>query len=245
MDKVLKAVIIEDEAETRDKLKKLLPGNGPIIEVIAETSSINEGKKLISQLVPDIIFLNIEMEDGTGFQLLSSFPKREFKTIIIASSDKYALRAIKESALDYILKPIDEPALKRAINKIGQEHSHSKMVDGANVALAEVKQVALPTLEGFTIIETNEILYAAADGSYTTFHLTGKRKLTVSRNLKEYNKLLQNSGFFRIHHSLLVNLIHVRKYTRGKSGCVELTDGTHLEVAFRRRDEFMRVLNNI
>lgn len=251
MVKALKTVIIEDDPGTRERLTALLHTHAPLMDIIAETGSIDEGNTIISQHVPEIIFLNLEMNDGAGFQLLNSFPKRNFKVIIIASSDRYALRAIKESAFGYILKPIDEEALKRIIKKIELEQSadyknvNGRQVDGAKFEFGDVKQLALPTLEGFTIIETKEILYAEADGSYTTFHLTGKKKLTVSRNLKEYDKLLKQSGFFRIHHSHLVNLTHVRKYTRGKSGCVELADGTSLEVAFRRRDDFLKVLNNL
>jgi len=211
------------------------------VQVAATCYSGEEGIKKIHETKPQLVFLDIEMPHMNGFQMLEQLPTINFEIIFTTSFDQYALRAIRFSALDYLLKPIDQEDLQLAVQKVIQR-TQKPVAQQLQLLMQKLQQptnpvnkIALPTLEGLQMVQVDSILYCESDSNYTTFFLKGKPKIIVSRTLKEMEDLLADYSFARIHNSYLVNLAEVDKYIKGEGGYVVLTDGSTVNVSASRK----------
>lgn len=248
---MLQTLLVDDEKRGRELLKMILATNCPEVKVIGEASNIKEAHALILQMEPDLVLLDIEMPGGTGFDLLSKFEEVTFDVIFITAFDKYAIKAIKFSAMDYLLKPVDEEELISAIKRA--EHNQNKKANKERVKnlvsnvrkSSDNQKIGLTSGEGLEFIEIKHILRCEADGKYTSVFLHDGKKLLVSKNLKEFEDLLTDYNFFRIHHSHLVNLDYIKKYQSGRGGYVVMSDGSTITVSQRKKDDFLSSLKKI
>jgi two-component system LytT family response regulator len=248
----MRAVIIDDEKHCREVLTTLLQKHCPGVEIIASFAGATDALKEIDKLNPAVIFLDIEMPGMNGFGFLEKCTNRNFEIIFTTAYNEYAIKAIKHSALDYLLKPVDKNELVDAVEKAKQQNVQ-KTPDRVEQLLSalnlkkEPKRFAVPTLEGLIMLNSEEILYCESDGPYCTFHFTNNTKpLLTSKTLKEAEEVLQNAGdFFRVHHSYLINLKFIQKYIRGEGGEVIMSNGKNIPVARSRKQDFMNILEKI
>lgn len=249
----LTAIIVDDEANARSTIKGMLQMLDTGIELVGEAADGHEGKLLIEQLKPQLVFLDIQMPGKTGLQLLEEMQPVQFDVVFTTAYHEYAITAFKFSAIDYLLKPIDPQELLAAINKIKQKKqsvSASQLQILQSIlqqtqlspAAASLEKIALSTAEGVHFITLKEIIWIESLGAYTKFHITGQKPVVVSKILKEYEELLKDYPFVRVHQSSLVNLQHIKKYIRGDGGQVWLSDGSEIEVSRRKKDELLAML---
>ncbi|GLU51478.1 putative response regulatory protein [Dyadobacter frigoris] len=241
---MIKAILIDDEPLSIEALKMKILKASDEIEIIKTYTSASEAMVKIEKLAPDVIFLDVEMPELDGFQFLENFPNRCFEVIISTAHDEYAIQAVRQSALDFLLKPVSVLELSTAIDRLIQKlnaknkagKSSYRMVD------AQFDKIPVPSLRGITFVPLTDILYLSSEGNYTMIYLENKQKIVSSRNLGDYEAMMANLNFFRIHHSTVINLWHIREYLRGEGGSVVLKDGTELDVSKRRKKEFMEVI---
>lgn len=247
---MIKALIVEDEQKNVSVLKKLLNTLCPDIEVCGTAEDAQSGQKLIEELKPELVFLDIEMPYGSGFDMLERLRTISFEVIFVTAYNQYALKAFKYNSVDYLLKPIDEQdlvnAVKRAEDRIRNKVSNDNLQQFLKRFRAtSLQKVGLPTHEGYVFIDPSEIVRCEADGAYTNIHYGQNNKLMVSKNLKEMEPLLDENIFCRVHHSHIVNLNFVKKYYRGKGGEVEMEDGSIIQVSARKKSDFLEKYNLI
>jgi two-component system LytT family response regulator len=224
----------------------------PDIEIVAICERPEEGLEQIKSLHPDLVFLDIQMPGMSGFDLLQQIQPITFEVIFVTSYDQYAIRAIKFSALDYLLKPVDEDDLIIAVDKAKKrkseqpvDHQMQSLLHHLRYKSEKIEKVAVPTSDGITFFHTDDIIYCQADGNYTRLHLINNREELVTKILKDFELLLGNSGFCRVHNSFLINLKHIQKYFRGEGGTVILTESHQVDISRRRKEEFLRMLDRI
>ncbi len=246
----MNVIILDDEISVRNSIAQLLKESYPEIRILASLGSIAEGLEAFGRQRPDLLFLDVELPDGRGFDLLKEIDPLGFKVIFITGHQEYALDAIKVSALDYILKPFDSEELCRAVDKaraaINHEEEQLKLL-----ALSEnlqnrkvLKRIILPTADHLHIVSINEIIRAQADSNYTLFVLTQGRQILVSRTIKEFDSLLTGSGMIRVHQSHLVNMAHIDKFVRGGGGYLQLRDGTKIPVSHNLKKQVLQAIKN-
>lgn len=244
---MLTAIIIDDEPKGRIALKQKLLDYCPQVKVLGEAGDGPEGINLITKFNPSIVFLDIEMPRMNGFDMLQLLPEKNFNLIFTTAYDQYAIKAIKYAAFDYLLKPIDIEELKTAISKIAsglpvqtekklttlQQNLNSKTI---------FNKIAIPTLEGLLFFNISDIIHLEAQSNYTGIYFSNHPKLTASRTLKEFEELLPQDIFFRPHHSHLINLNYIKRYIKGDGGQIEMQNGNYVDVARRKKDEFLKVI---
>ncbi len=246
---MIKALIIDDDSISRMLLREILKKTITNVELLGEASSVEEGMALIEQKDPDVVFLDISMPDGTGFDLLDKLKKIDFKIIFITAYSEYAIKAFKYSAFDYLVKPINVEELAKAINRIPK----TKKVDSkiaVNALKANImasgehgaKTIALPELNGFAIIDVDKIVRCEGLRNYTRIIFRDEAEKIVSRTLLEFENLLTPLGFIRIHRSHLVNLANVVRYIKAQGGLVELRTGELLKVSTKYKEDLLNKL---
>jgi len=247
---MIKTVIIEDEQKSREMLAGIIQKNCPQLNIVGLAKNVNEGVEVIKKENPELVFLDISMPDGSGFDLLEKVQGQKFELIFATASDQHAIRAIKYSACDYLLKPIDIEELKNAVEKVTQKKNASPNMENLNFLIQQLKKsddsfhkITLPTGNAYEIVNIKDIIRCEADGSYTTFFLTDKRKLMISAGLKHYEELLPESDFIRVHHHHLINMNHVVRFLKEDGGYAVMSDGTKIEISRRKKDTFMDKLN--
>lgn len=245
----MKAVIIDDEAPVRNTITALLKKSFPDITISAAAGSVAEGIAVVTEHQPDILFLDIELPDGIGFDLLRQVGPVRFRTIFVTGHQEYALDAIKVSALDYILKPVDEDELRVAILKareiINHEEEQLKLLAlGENLQGKKVlKRIILRTAEALQLVAIDDIIRAEAESNYTHFYITGGKHIMVSRTIKEYEALLIGTGLIRVHQSHIVNLNYIDKFYKHDGGYLQLKDGTTIPVSPVLKQKVLQALN--
>jgi two-component system LytT family response regulator len=249
----MKVIIIDDEPNNIETLKLLLHHIGRDIEVIGEANSAEEGLELIHSSTEkiDILFLDIQMPNGDGFYLLSQLKKFDFKVIFVTAYDHFAIKAIKFSALDYLLKPVDLKELSEALNKYEQlqddNFGNPEQMNTFKELLSQKKdlfeRVAIASYNEVLFVRVEDILYLKSDNNYTSVYTSDPDPILSSKNIGYYEELFENHPFSRIHNSYLVNLQKVKKYIKGKAGYIELENGAMLEVSTRRKEEVLAKLN--
>ncbi|MBL4668909.1 MAG: response regulator transcription factor [Flavobacteriales bacterium] len=247
-----KTIIVDDEKGCRDTLENLLK-EFPNIEIVAIVNSIALAQETIKNLQPHLVFLDIEMPGGTGFELLEVFNPINFDIIFTTAYDQYAIKAIKYSALDYLLKPIDPTELEETINRFSSKKHDQDLINNQFKTLlnniggeTSHQKIAIPDGEGISFVKIADITHFQSDGSYTYMHLIGNKKPTlISKPIGDYQEMLENESFIRIHRSYLVNIQHVEKYIKGDGGYTIMSDGTKIEVSRRKKVDFIQALSTL
>src|SRR6056297_2468292 len=215
---MIKAIIIDDEKNARQAIKQIVERNFQNIFIAGDADDVKSGVQLISKTSPDLVFLDIKLPDGTGFDILKQAQQTDFSTIFITAYNEHAIKAFKFSALDYLLKPIDIDELKIAIEKVNKTHQVENtkkklevFLENINNINKEVKKIVLKTSESIHLINVNNILRCESDGNYTKFYFTDRPPLLVSKNIKEYFEMLKDYQFFRPHQSHIVNINYIKQ----------------------------------
>jgi two-component system, LytTR family, response regulator len=241
---MLKAIIIDDEKDAVDFIRSILGEYCPNVDVVDTANSAKSGKISIEEHKPDLVFLDVEMPNGNGFDMLESITQIGFEVIFVTAYNHYAIKAIKYSAADYLLKPIDVDELISAVENIEKNAENKTEIPDYRVLLENLKtttptKLAIPTGKGIEYVCTSNILRIEADRSYTTVILLDKKEILVSKSLVEYHELLQDSNFFRPHHSHLINLEHVKLYSKRSGGYIEMIDGSEISLAKSKKTLFI------
>jgi two-component system, LytTR family, response regulator len=243
----IKTILVDDEPRGITSLQKLLELNCPEVEIVAGCSSAEEAKEKINELQPQLIFLDIAMPGKTGFDLLKDISKINFEIIFVTAHNNYMVQAFHFSAVDYLLKPVEDEllveAVKRAVKKI-EEKSGNQQIETFLQNMqqkngSQKMKLCIPSLKGFQVIEIPDIIYCEASSNYTNFYFTNRSLICASKPIHEYEELLQDCNFVRIHKSFLVNLEHIKEYIRGEGGSVILSGGQEVEVSRRKKDLLM------
>lgn len=240
-----KSVIVDDENHCQLTLSSLLNEYFPDIKIIGTANGVSKGIDLIISFNPDIVFLDVEMQDGTGFDLIEKIPLNRYKIIFTTGHSKYAADAFKYSAIDYLLKPIEINALKAAIEKIKSTKFMAEMNTKIETLLSNrngFEKVALPCHEGIEMVRINNIIRCESESNYTRFYFTHRKPILVTKVLKEYDAILSNQNFFRVHKSHLVNLNYIKKYVDGEGGYLIMEDDSAVNVSRRRKKLLMDML---
>lgn len=249
---MIKAIIVDDELGARESLSKMLEKNCSSVQIVAKADSMLSAYEAIINFHPDLVFLDIEMPNGNAFDLLEKIKEIDFDIIFTTAYDHYAIKAIKFSAIDYILKPIDPEELVQAVHRYEEKSGQKNMLDKKFKTLLnnlkpenKLKKVGIPDGDGLIFINLADIIRCDSDGNYTFFILTSGKKIVASRTLGEYEQLFADDNFFRIHRSHLINLQHVKKYLKGEGGYVIMSDNSQVEVSRRNKNDFLQKLAQI
>ncbi|MES2389323.1 MAG: LytTR family DNA-binding domain-containing protein [Bacteroidota bacterium] len=243
----MKCAIIDDESSGREILSELLAAFVPEVTQTEFASSVESGLALLRDYHPDIVFLDVEMGDGTGFDLLTRLEQRNFEVVFITAWQHYAIKAIKAAALDYLLKPVNIDELQSSAQRAHERLQKRKNTgDGRlELLLSELagkrrqERIALPTINGYEIIKMDDIVYCKSEENYTRFHLLGNKNMLVSKTIKTYEDVLESNGFMRIHKSHIINLSQIQRYLHSKGGEVQMSDGVTLEVSRLRKQALL------
>jgi two-component system LytT family response regulator len=245
---MIKAILIDDEVHCVDTLNMLISDYCPEVQIMELCVSAKQGLAAVGKHHPTLIFLDIEMPVMNGFEFLEQFTEIPFSVIFTTSYDQYAIKAIRFSALDYLLKPIDPKELVTAVNKV-QVQKTPPTAEQFRMLMEQIQnkekkftKVAVPTSEGFELIPSEEIIYCEADDNYTHLFLKNKKKITACRTMKEMEEQLGDfASFIRVHHSYIANLNQVHKYIRGEGGYLIMSDGATVNVSRSRKDALMKL----
>lgn len=245
---MISAIIVDDEPYSCEALASLLEKYCPQVKVIDICYSGMDALKSISEYHPQIVFLDIELPQMNGFELLERLPSIDFELIFTTSYDQYAIKAIRWSALDYLLKPIDREELQRAVQKAVHSKKHplpqqiEVLLQKLNQPSQAVNKIAIPTLEGLHMVLVDSIVYCESDSNYTKFVLKNDKRIIASKSLKEIEEMLEDFSFARVHHSFLVNLNEVDKYIKGDGGYLIMSNGATVDVSRSRKEMVLRRL---
>jgi two-component system LytT family response regulator len=246
---VIRTVLVDDENNSIKVLQKLLQEYCPQVTVVGTADGVETGADVILFVRPDLVILDIEMAQGNAFDLLNQLQPLSFQVIFVTAFDNYALRAFKYSAVDYLLKPVNIRDLCTAVERVSDKFEEKSVIGRMTALLQNLsgvqqldQKVAIPTLNGFLFITLREIIRLEAKASYTVIYLTNKEEIIATRSIKDYEDLLPEAFFCRIHSSHIINMQKIQKYQKGRGGYVTMEDNSTIEVASRRRDEFMQRL---
>lgn len=249
---LIRTIIIDDEVRGANSLQKMLSYSQPEIEVIAVCNSPVEAIPIIKELKPDLLFLDIQMPHLTGFEMLEEIGEIPFEVIFTTAYDQYALKAFKYAAADYLLKPIDMDELDAAIKKVMSRHANKQAVSPLDKLFqtiqndqATIRKISLPTGNGLQFVEISDIIRMESSSNYTTIFIQNQKPLLVSRTLKEFEDQLTSKGFLRVHNSHLINIQHIKTYTKGEGGTVTMADNSQVDVSRRKKEEFLSVLERL
>ncbi len=245
-EKKIKTVLIDDEKNSLIILSKLLEKNCPQVEVVAVAQSVAEGIKVINKNKPELVFLDISMPDGEGFEVLEKINDTSLEVVFITAYNHYALKAFEFSALHYLVKPVTGMQLKEAVGRFddakNEDLKEKIKVLNSNIN-KNLDRLILPTSSGLNIIQLDDILRCESSNNYTTFYLTTKKKIVVSKSIQIYERMLSNSNFCRIHNKHLVNLKYIKKYVKGRGGYVILTTDKQVDVSEGKKKNFLKKLS--
>ena len=247
METPLQTILVDDEPRGLSSLQKLLQLNCPNVNIIATSTSVDDAIEKIKKVHPDLVFLDIAMPVKNGFELLKELKEFQFEVIFVTAYNQFMIDAFHFSAIDYLLKPVDDDLLidavrrakKRILEKSGNKNIETFLYNVQQKQSPRSMKLCIPSLKGFQVVELNDLLYAESSGNYTNFYFANKQILCSSKPLHEYEEILSDAGFTRIHKSYLVNLMHVKEYLRGEGGLVVLSNGQTVEVSRRRKDMFL------
>lgn len=243
----MKALLVDDEHDGIRTLKKLLELNCPEVEIAGTCFSVDDAEEQLDIVEPDVVFLDIRMPGKSGLDMLRDANDRNFEVIFVTAHNEYMLQALQFSAVDYLMKPVDEDRLTEAVQNVKKRLNLGKstrqnetLIHNINKAgyPSEMK-LCLPTQKGFTVVKLEEIVYCEAQRSYTIFRLLNNKNIVISKPLFDYDRLLSDTTFMRIHKSFLINMVHIKEYIRGEGGSVLMTNGMEIEVSRRKKEQFL------
>ncbi len=245
----LTAAIVDDVAQARATLKEDLAAYCPDIEIIGEADGVVTGSKLLNKIKPDVVFLDIQLQDGTGFDILEILGDISFQVIFTTASDEFAIKAFKFSAVDYLLKPVDPDELIVAVQKVSKVNNSTQ--ENYDLLLNTVKEqsapkrMALHTLEKIHVTEIADIVRCESNGNYTTFYFKDGQKLLVTKTLKEYDQMLSEYKFARVHQSHLINAQQIKEFVKVDGGYIVMRDGSKIPVSLRKKSVVMKLLEDL
>jgi two-component system LytT family response regulator len=247
---MIRTVLVDDEVDSICVLRGLLETHCPEVDIVGQADGVETALEVIGECLPDLLFLDIAMNNENAFDLLNRLDPGSFQVIFVTAWDNHAIRAFKYSAVDYLLKPVDADELRKAVDKISQTSTekgiekHLKvLMDNINALQIVQQKMAVPTMSGLTFIYLKDILRLEAKSNCTAIFLSNGQRIVTARTIKEYETLLPEAIFYRVHNSHIINLGKVQKYHKGRGGSLIMEDGSAIEVAFRRREDFLsRVL---
>ncbi len=248
---MIKTIIIDDEQHCIDSILRLIKDYEGVFNVLGSYTNIEEGLVATRKLKPNLVFLDVEINNQTGFDFLERIDTIDFHVVFTTAYEKYAVRAFRFSALDYLLKPIDIDDFKETVYKIREEESRTYFTEKMNVLFHNLKaehnqkRIGISTIDSYTVVTVSDILYCKADKNYTDIFLSNGKKIETSKTLKRFETLLQPNDFYRVDQSFLVNLKHVKKYTKGKPAYAIMANGARIKVSIRSKDGFLKQLLNL
>lgn len=253
---MIKSVLIDDDSNLRSGMKALLAMVAPDVEIIGEADNVQRAVKIIENLKPHVVFLDIQLTEGTGFDVLEKLNEKwgkiESHIVFITAYEQYAIKAFKFSALDYLLKPVDPDELKKVVDKIKKvlqkEHDYPYidiLLQNIKKQSDSFKRIALSNSDGIHLISIDEIIRCESDNNYTRFFIKNAKPILVSKTLKDYEEMLTEQGFERIHQSHLVNIQYLKSYIKKDGGYVVMSDGTNLPVSQRKRERIQEIFSNL
>ena len=249
---MISAVIIEDEKKSREALQGLLQRYCPTVKVVGEAEGYRPGVELIRKHQPDVVFLDIQMPDGSGFRVLEATKEMKFEVIFTTAFDQFAIKAIKYSALDYLLKPIDPQELAQAIRKVEEKASDEAksknieaLLDNLQTRDEDPRKIVLSTAEKMHVIDVSDIVRCESDNYYTYFYFLDGTRILVSKTLKENEELLSHHNFIRPHKSHLINVKYIKSFIRHEGGHIVMSDGARIPVSRRKKERIMEILQNL
>jgi two-component system LytT family response regulator len=246
---MIRTILVDDEVDSIRVLQRLLETCCPKVNIIGTANGVDTALELIRETKPDLVFLDIEMSQGNAFDLLNQLLPLTFQVIFVTAFDNYAIRAFKYSAVDYLLKPVDIDDLVNAVSRVREKPEPGDLAEQMRILLNNVgvlqlsqQKMAIPTISGLNFVPVQDILRFEAKGNYTVIYLANSEPVMATRTIRDYEEVLPEAVFCRIHSSHIINLSRIEKYQKGRGGSVLMEDGTVIEVAARRRDEFLRRL---
>jgi len=248
---MVRAIIIDDEKASRDTLAGLLNRYCKNVDIIAQADGYVNGIECLKKLTPDVLFLDIQMPDGSGFKLLEDLPEIKFDVIFTTAYDQYAIKAIKYSALDYLLKPVLPDDLIDAVEKASGKQNKNETNDNVKVLISNVsnqnepKKIVLSTAEKMHVIDIDDIIRCESDDYYTKFFFTDKKTLLISKTLKEHEEILGDKYFMRPHKSHLVNLKYIKSYSKIDGGYIIMSDDSKIPVSRRKKEKVLDILSHL
>ncbi len=237
--KKIKTLIVEDEPKSLKTLMGMLKDYHPKVEVVGTAGSVKEARKIADSLEFDLMFVDVNLPDGNGFETLEHVRHKNPEVIFTTAYDHFAAKAFEYQALHYLLKPVSPDDLAEALDRFER-----KRENGSNpkTKTSKANKLSLRSNEGMVIVDLDDIISVQAADKYSIFHFTNRKDLIISKPLSKFEEALADAGFYRVHDSHLVNLSHIRSYAKGKGGTIELSDGSKVEVSFRKKDDFLLVL---
>ncbi len=249
---MIRTLVVDDEARARETIIDMLNLFSKGVDVVGEASSVKTAYEMISHHEPDLVILDIKMPDGTGFDLLKRFETIDFYVIFITAFEEYAIKAFKFSALDYLLKPVDPDELTSSIEKLKvtmEKDSISTRINAMfqflNKGSDKDKKLVLKTSSNVHVVELNEVIRCRSDKNYTHFYTVDDEEIIVSKTLKEYEELLNEFSFFRVHQSHLINLNFVKRFEKADGGQLIMKDNSKVPVSFRKKEELMKIFKKM
>ncbi len=247
------AILVDDEKILLNGLQAMLKKCAADVNIVAACTNVDEAKLKIEELKPQLLFLDINMPGKSGFDLLNEISTKNIEIIFITAHNSFAIQAFKYSAIDYLLKPIDEDELEMAIKKAIKKIEESHWKEGIDTFIHNIKattqpqemKLCLPSISGFEVIEIKDIIFCHAEGAYTNFILKDNKKIMASRPLLDYEQLLESNSFIRVHKSSLININHIKQYKRGEGGSVILSNGMEVEVSRRKKEHFIEIMKTV
>jgi two-component system LytT family response regulator len=247
------ALLIDDDANLRAGMRQMLTRYAPEITIIGEADSVQTGVEAMSQLQPQVLFLDIQLTDGTGFDLLEQLAEKngkiKFQVVFITAHEQYAIKAFRFSALDFLLKPVDPEELLKVIDKIknvldkNDNYSHiDLLLENIRKKVDNFKRIALSTSDGIHLFDVSDIIRCESEDNYTKFYIKNNKPILISKTLKEYEELLTEHGFERIHQSHLINLAYLKSYIKKDGGYVVMADNSNLPISQRKKERLQELL---
>ena len=246
---MIRTVLVDDEIDCILVLKRLLKTHCPEIDIVGEAESVDKALQVIKESQPDLLFLDIAINNENAFDLLNHLNPETFQVIFVTAWNTHAVQAFKYSAVDYLLKPVDGDDLRKAVDKVAKRSQEKGVVEKLQVLMNNIsalqlsqQKIAIPTMSGLSFIFLKDIVRLEAKGSCTAIYLDGGEQIVTTRTIRGYENLLPETIFYRVHNSHIINLNKVRKYQKGRGGYLTMEDGTAVEVALRRKEDFLRLL---
>lgn len=249
---MIRTLVIDDEVKARETIIDMLNLFCKDVDVIGEASSVSTGYEMINHYKPDLVFLDIKMTDGTGFDLLKKFNNIDFYVIFITAFEEYAIDAFKFSAIDYLLKPIDPEELSDSVDRVGKRLEKDNyslhlntFFDNLESSNKKAKKLVLKTSDSVHVVNLNEIIRCQSDKNYTHFYTIHNEIIVVSKTLKEFEEMLINYDFFRTHQSHLINMNFIKRFDKSEGGTVIMKDNSKVPVSFRKKEELMKFFKRL
>ena len=250
---MITAILIDDDSNLRDGMRKLLAFYAPDIQIIGEAEDVEKGVAVMDKLKPQVVFLDIQLNDGTGFDVLEQIASKNGKTtshiVFITAHEEYAIKAFRFSALDFLLKPVDPDELEIVVGKIrtvlekNDSYAHiDLLLENIRKKVDNFKRIALTTSEGIHLFEVSDIIRCVGEDNYTTFYIKNNKPVIISKTLKEYEDLLSEYGFERIHQSHLINLAYLKSYVKKDGGYIVMADNTQLPISQRKKERLQELI---